>query len=574
MKRKLTYLLLVLMPQLLWGQANLEWIKQYTPSVIPDRVSIRKIALDAERNIYSVGEFKGTVDFDPGPGNFYATANGQYVDIYVTKLDSSSNFIWCKQIAGPEFKNIFSLTLDTLNDIIIAGEFSNKLDFDPGVDSFFIDVGQNLSSFTCKLNNDGDFMWAKSFTGDANTSSYCKTTNLVTDNYGNIFSTGNFMDTIDFDPGPALNNLTSTNYSSDVFISLLDSTGNFLWAKQLLGILNDYGGSITLDNEGNLIVTGIFQGTIDLDPNAGVYLLTASGNIDAFILKLDNQGNFIWGGKIGGTSDETIFSAKTDLDGNVYLTGCFKGMVDFDPDTTTVFTMTSMGFSNDIFIMKLSEAGQLLWAKQIGGFGSEYGYDLTLDAFNNVYVTGTFQSGDFDPGADSTLLYATGVSSDIFLVELDSLGNFKWANGFGGKKVDESSSVVVDLFNNIYLGGDFGDTANFSTSGIPYNLFAAGVYDGFVLKLNQTPLGIKDNLAGSTIAYSLFPNPVKEQLTINFDSDVNMQLILRDVLAREVLSKKLYKRTNIDVGYLDNGLYLYEVRNENGIVKTGKLIKN
>ncbi|MDH3754852.1 MAG: hypothetical protein OEU32_13355 [Acidimicrobiia bacterium] len=117
---------------------------------------------------------------------------------------------------------------------------------------------------------------------------------VVVDGSGNVYSTGRFTGTVDFDPGPAMFNLTSAG-STDVFVSKLDSAGNLVWAVAMGGNGNnngDAGTGVAVDGSGNVYTTGNFEATADFDPGAGTANLTAVGLEDAFVSKLDSTGTF------------------------------------------------------------------------------------------------------------------------------------------------------------------------------------------------------------------------------------------------------------------------------------------
>ena len=149
-------------------------------------------------------------------------------------------------------------------------------------------------------------------------------TSIVTDLNGNIYTTGYYSGTMDFDP--SLNSYTlSSNAGIDFYISKLDANGNFVWAKSVGGINNDFAYGITLDLIGNVIVTGFFAGTVDFDPNVGVTNLNSALANGIFVLKLDALGNFIWAKAMYGNSYANGLAVKTDAIGNIYTTGLYKG---------------------------------------------------------------------------------------------------------------------------------------------------------------------------------------------------------------------------------------------------------
>ena len=141
------------------------------------------------------------------------------------------------------------------------------------------------------------FQWAKSIGGI----SYDYAVATSVDSLGNVYAIGTFQGIVDFDPGVGIYNLSSLG-AEDLFILKLDMNGNFLWAKSFGSTLTDNISEIILDRFGNIYTTGFFQSTVDFDPGAGTYTLSSSGSADAFILKLDPSGSFLWADKVGGST--------------------------------------------------------------------------------------------------------------------------------------------------------------------------------------------------------------------------------------------------------------------------------
>ncbi len=170
-------------------------------------------------------------------------------------------------------------------------------------------------------------------------------------NSGYVYSTGSFHNTVDFDPGAGVSNLTSNGYW-DFYISKLDGDGNYVWAKAIGGPLySDDSYGLALDTSENVYTVGGYNGTVDFDPGPGIYSLTSIKAGDIFISKLDANGNFVWAKSMGGTVYDYGLDIVVDGVGNVYSIGDFSGTADFDPDAGTA-SMTSAGY-NDIFIVTL-----------------------------------------------------------------------------------------------------------------------------------------------------------------------------------------------------------------------------
>lgn len=192
------------------------------------------------------------------------------------------------------------------------------------------------------------FSWAKQFGPPL--SDWGKS--IAADAEGNVYITGYFYGTVDFNPGAGIFNLTSKG-SGDVFITKLDASGNFIWAKQLGGTGIDYGFSIVADDFSNVYITGIFSDSIEFNPGTGTCILTSSGLNDTYILKIDSSGNLDWAKRIGGTSFVWGFSISIDLFRNVYITGAFSDTADFDPGIG-ICNLISQGLY-DVFVHKMCQ---------------------------------------------------------------------------------------------------------------------------------------------------------------------------------------------------------------------------
>ena len=404
------YIMILLLP---CGEAGrgfsqtFEWAKAMGGTMYDDGESI---TTDASGSVYITGSFVDTVDFDPGGGT-YNLASAGYNDIFVQKLDTAGNFIWAKAMGGTSLDIGLSITTDAFGNVYITGYFEGTVDFDPGAGTFNLTSVLDDNFFVLKLDAAGNFAWAKTMDGGVSNDN----SRSITTASGNVYNTGSFRGTADFDPGAGTYNLTSAG-DDDIFVQKFDAVGNFTWAKPMGGAGYDVGKSITTDASGNVYITGYFSDTVDFDPGAGTFNLSSAGSQDIFVLKLDAAGNFLWTKAMGGTGWDESNSIITDAFGNVYITGNFSGTVDFDPGAGT-FNLSSAG-SQDIFVLKLDAAGNFLWTKAMGGPDWDEGKSITTDASGNVYITGNFNGKvDFDPGAGTFSLTSAG-GRDIFVLKL------------------------------------------------------------------------------------------------------------------------------------------------------------
>src|SRR6185295_16852286 len=165
-----------------------------------------------------------------------------------------------------------------------------------------------------------DFQWAYKDGGNGTDIGQ----GITVDASGNIYVTGNFQGTVDFDPGVAVSNLTATG-GDDIFISKSDAAGNFIWAKKIGGFGLDHSFEIVVDGSGNVYTVGDFEGTVDFDPGTGIFNLVSAGGQDAFISKLNSSGEFVWAKRMGASDDDEILSLAISESGNIYSAGYFFG---------------------------------------------------------------------------------------------------------------------------------------------------------------------------------------------------------------------------------------------------------
>ncbi|MBN4051498.1 SBBP repeat-containing protein, partial [bacterium AH-315-M05] len=367
--------------------------------------------------------------------------------------------------------------------------------------------------FVQKLDTSGNFLWVKKMGGTGTDWG-----RSIVDTSGNVYTTGTFEGTVDFNPGPGTEILISAG-NTDIFVQKLDSSGNFLWVKQIGGTGSE-GGRSAIDVSGNVYTTGSFEGTVDFDPGPGTANLDSSGN---FVQKLDSSGNFLWAVQTGNV---LLSSIKVDAFGNVYTSGIFGGTIDFDLGPGTAI-LTSLGGS-DLFVQKLDASGNFLWVKQMGGNGSDCGRSITIDASGNLYTTGYFViSADFDPGPGTAILDSS--EGLVFILKLDASGNYLWAIQMGG--VGLGNYITVDSSGYIYTTGWFYNTADFDPGTGTANLTSAGEYDIFVHKLSPSPVGIiAHNFANELIIY---PNPTHGDYSIDLGANYeNATITITDILGK------------------------------------------
>ena len=348
---------------------------------------------------------------------------------------------------------------------------------------------------------------------------------LVSDDSGNVYVTGYFEDTVDFDPGPG-QAIRYSNGASDIYVSKLGPNGQLKWLYTAGGNKPDYGVSIALDSSGDVLVCGSYWDTVNFDPSSASSQLVTRGNWDAFILKLSNRGVFNWVRSLGGVDADAAYAVSVKGVDNIYVGGIFADSIYYNPALPHAVA-NSNGFF-DCFLIKYTGSGNVLWFRSWGGGGMDQLADIGLDQAGNIYTTGTFDSvTDLDPTIAVKAVRTKG-SSDCFFQKFDRNGNLKWAKAFGGTFPESSEAIVCDNARNIYIAGTFKGSTDFDPDSILINtLTSNGSYDLFVLKVDSGGLfewvrtigGIGDEIAHSMSAklngYIVYAG--KFQNSVDFD---------------------------------------------------------
>lgn len=449
------------------------------------------------------GIFYNTVDFDPGSGVSNLTSVGN-ADAYIQKLDEDGNHIWVKSLGGYSYDRINSIDIDHSGNVLIGGQFRGSVDFDPGVGIYTLTTGSTYNSFVLKLTTLGDFVWARHF-GTYSQNDVCY--GLTIDQDNNVYSSGFFKGTVDFDPSSSTNNLSTTLSSrAEVYISKLDSNGQYIWAKNFpasSGIAQgNLGWKMKVSPSGNIITTGYFSGSVDFDPNAGSNVLSSNGDRDGFVSTLNSEGEFISAFKIGGTGEDRIHGVDFDINGNLYYIGFFSSgsSVDFDSSPTSDFTLTAQG-NRDIFILKTDSNNTFAWAYQFGDntnspYLSDVGMNIMVDNNMDVYAIGTFDgNSDFDPSTNTYMLNSNG-EGDAFIVKFNQIlcsptSAYISESICSDSYISPSGQVYMTtgLYNDTIinaLGCDSVITLDLTFNTIANTLVTNG---GNVLSINGNPIG-------------------------------------------------------------------------------------
>jgi hypothetical protein len=389
------------------ANGELVWIAQFEG---PGEVYIYDVAVDAAGNVYATGIFTQTVDANPGVGEFLLTAQ-EGSDVFFLKLNAQGEFQWAQSLLGSANNSAYAITIDPLGNVLLTGSFLSTMDFDPTAGEFNLTSSGTGDVFLAKYSSvNGNLIWARKMGGSGDDAGY----DLTTDASGNCYVTGFFSSTADFDPEMGVTNLSSTG-GYDAFVVKLSSSGSLIWAKQIGGAQQDFGYSLAVNEANEVFVTGIFEGTADMNPGLGTVNLTSLGGYDSFVLKLDNSGNFSWVKQLSGALDVLAYQLTLNSSG-LYLVGNFKGVADFNPGQESTST-PSVG-DLDGFVLRLDLAGNFIWVHQFGGEWQENTSGVVVNPDGDVFVAGHFSETASFYVEDNSFDRTSAGLTDAFLMKL------------------------------------------------------------------------------------------------------------------------------------------------------------
>lgn len=348
---------------------------------------------------------------------------------------------------------------------------------------------------------------------------------FVIDNLGNRYSFGWAKQAaVDFDPG--VGTAYISNYNS--FLQKLDSNGNFIWVKEIPATINYYiKHTISIDSSNNLYLSSNFNGTQDFNPGVGVFNLTSFGSDDFFVLKLDQNGNFLWGNNVGTNNWDRFKGHTIDKSGNSLLCGAFLDSIDIDPGIGT-HKLFGNGNQQDVFVQKLDSSGNFLWGFQLGSIGQEDVFSITSDLNSNIYTLGEFRDTiDFDPGI-GTHIVSPSSSIDFFIHKVDQNGNFLWVKTLPVNV----TQIKTDNLGNAYILGYYTGTVDFDPGPNTHIINSISNNEMYLLKLdsNGNFISVLTGHSGSGVYFTLDPlnniylsvgRSVDKCALIKFDSNNN-----------------------------------------------------
>jgi hypothetical protein len=317
------------------------------------------------------------------------------LDLFTAKFNTNGDCLWAKTATGQasEYGNEIVTTLN--GNVAVIGNTQGTMI----IESDTLAHLESTDLFVVKYDANGNKIWSKGLPGMGNAGGRA----ITSDDFENTYIAGSFAGNILIDT-VVFNSTTSPN--NDIFISKFAPSGDLIWAKQFGGTGDDYARGIDTDASGNIYVSGVFSNSIDFDG----LILTAAGSSDIFLIKMDSNGNIIWGKKIGNNGAEEGCEIEVNEIGEVFITGGFSQSI-----TLGLTNFNSLGF-RDVFIAKLDSSGNFIWAKSAGSNLDDVNYAIGLNVINEDLCTIGTYSGMFTDSIHS-ITSIGGVDSYISKIQ-------------------------------------------------------------------------------------------------------------------------------------------------------------
>lgn len=406
------------------------------------------------------------------------------------------------------FDHCYNITSDNQGFIYAAGRFDSEIDIDPGPGITWLEHGWITNgAYVTKIGNDGVISWIKPIyapnwiVGSAGVDPK----DIKVNDQSEVFLVGDFGassgSVLNFDHSYSDTTITG----SGGFLIKLDQSSELIWFKRWDHEIS----SVDLYSNGDMLVTGVFSGSIDLDPGPGTQLSSSNG-LSGFAVKLDLNGNFVWGKTFaeGGNIGYSPFSQGTAINGldEAFITSRFHNTIQFNTVQSPV-DLVSQGVE-DFFVCKLNSSGDIEWCRRIGGDGEDISHALATMGDDKIVISGHFSDTvEFSPGNSQGTLISAGVTAsarDAFTLCLNTDGTFEWVRQMGGQYHDYGFGIAVDPMMNVFMTGVYNFLTDLDPGSGQAQYTSISGEDAFVVKFDLNGNYLESTSIGGTSHEKLF----------------------------------------------------------------------
>ncbi|EEF60972.1 SBBP repeat-containing protein, partial [Pedosphaera parvula] len=316
---------------------------------------------------------------------------------FVAKYDSAGNVLRA-QMLSTNSVYLAAMALDSFNNLYLTGRFYATANFS-GI-SLVSTNSSNGTSFLAKYDPNGNIQWIQLVSGTTHA--------IAVDEAGNGFLTGGFSGRVATFGSLSVTNSSLLGTYVNMFVAKFDNAGNWLWASQGGGsgsLADCYGTSLAVDTDGNCYVCGDYNHSFATFGSVTLPALSVFSN--GFLAKYNSAGAALWAIRLGGSGPDGLASANEfnslalDCVGNVFISGQSSStnvsLGSITLTNTNAYNLQTNAHNLSIFAAKFDSSGNALWAKQaLGAYTGEFS-GISVDAYDNVYLLGSFDGqGIFD----------------------------------------------------------------------------------------------------------------------------------------------------------------------------------
>lgn len=389
-------------------------------------------------------------------------------------IDPVPSLIWSTYLGGEGADEIRDLAVDAEGNIYGIGQTNSPNNL-VSTGAFQSSISGDEDILLFKFNAAGERLWSTYFGGDEKDTGE----ELAIGPNGEIY----LCATVESETG-----ITTTGVHQEVYgggfldglIARFDTDGQLVWSTYFGGTINENCFGIAVNQDNHIYVTGRTK-SFNAIANAESFQSSIAGDIDAFLVKFDSNGQLLWSTYFGGQQVDIGQSVAVADNGDVFISGWTASEENL---STFGVEQTSYGGGQaDIFLARFRSNGNRLWCGYLGGENNDFANDLATDPDGNLYVVGS----SFSPnniGTMGTHQPSSDGSGDALLVKYNPEGQRIWGTYYGGEEADILNDIAIDANGSIYLVGNARSISGITTANANQSSFAGGLWDGMLLKFN------------------------------------------------------------------------------------------
>ncbi|MDX1911560.1 MAG: T9SS type A sorting domain-containing protein [Saprospiraceae bacterium] len=510
--KQYTLSLLLFFPLIGWAQPEIQWQRRLGGSLTEE---IRSITLTIDKGYLMAGPtISNDIDVE---------YNNGAVDFWSIKVDSAGTLEWEKCYGGSLNESPRDAKQVSDGGFIYCGN-TQSIDGDVSGNHGETDV------WLIKTDNVGNLEWQKCYGGSDIDEGW--EAQMTSD--GGYIIVG-WTESND-------GNIVFNHGLTDVWVIKLDANAEIEWQKTYGGSMFDWGYSVFQTDDGGYIVCGEAQSD-DGDLSGIIF------GLDAWVLKLDAEGKIEWQREYGGSDADRANEILQTRDGGFIFCGHSESE---DGD------LTNNNGVFDIWVVKLSNTGDIEWQRSMGGSGQDNGMHIAELSEGGYVVTGSLNSPEY-PGNHG--------SSDLWVIKLSESGEIVWQRAYGGSSQDYGRAIEQAGDGGLIVGGYTRSAAGDGDVGGP----ALGSNDFWILKLAPET---SDAIEPVHPLLQIYPNPANTHIRVQgIDTQQDGQVIISDALGRIVMTRPLQTAALLELEPLPPGMYFLLARYADGKQMNGKFQK-